>query len=191
MPVIRPSGRKGPLASVRDHLADMLVNELMGERVRRGPVIFELPTDRKNQIDVIVMWEEWKSVPVAARNEVVREAYRRFEKIIEAGTHHIDPALPREPLVPTPALVIAGTWEDLTTNDFLPYKIIPSRRAGEDIPEDVYLMMIDAGAVWTPFGHQLLFPTEEMAVDALARLNKDMPEVGWSLVGPSFGPNMG
>ena len=63
MPVIRPTGRGEPLATVRDHLADLLVKELMGERSRRGPVVFELPTERLDKVDVIVVWEAFRGLP--------------------------------------------------------------------------------------------------------------------------------
>ncbi len=95
MPVIRPAGREQPLATVREHLADLLVKELMGERSRMGPVIFELPTDQPDQVDVIVVWEAWKSLPTEARSEVVRDAYDRFARVLESSIHQIDPSKPR------------------------------------------------------------------------------------------------
>ena len=188
MPVIRPAGRKQPIATVRDHLTDLLVKELMGERSRMGPVIFELPTDQANQVDVIVVWEAWKSLPPEARSEVVRDAYHRFARVLESSIHQIDPNKPRDLLVPTPASVTCATWDDLTTLDLLPYKIQPT--AGEDAVdlEDVRLLMIEAGAIWTPFGVQLRFPNEEMATDVYARLMAEMPEARWSIVESSFGP---
>jgi len=187
MPVIRPTGREQPLATVREHLADLLVKELMGERSRMGPVIFELPTDQPDQVDVIAVWEAWKSLPTEARSEVVRDAYDRFARVLESSIHQIDPSKPREPLVPTPASVTCATWEDLTTFDVLPYKVQPTAGEDEVDPEDVRLLMIEAGAIWTPSGVQLRFPTKEMATDVYARLMKEMPEARWSIVESSFG----
>ena len=66
-------------------------------------VIFKLPTDQPDQVDVIVVWEAWKSLPTEARSEVVRDAYDRFARVLESSIHQIDPSKPREPLVPTPA----------------------------------------------------------------------------------------
>ena len=188
MPVIRPAGRKQPIATVRDHLTDLLVKELMGERSRMGPVIFELPTDQANQVDVIVVWEAWKSLPPEARSEVVRDAYQRFARVLESSLHQIDPNKPRDLLVPTPASVTCATWDDLTTLDLLPYKIQPT--AGEDAfdPEDARLLMTEVGAIWTPFGVQLRFPNKEMATDVYARLMMEMPEARWSIIESSFGP---
>jgi hypothetical protein len=187
MPVIRPAGRKQPIATVRDHLTDLLVKELMGERSRMGPVIFELPTDQANQVDVIVVWEAWKSLPPEARSEVVRDAYQRFARVLESSLHQIDPNKPRDLLVPTPASVTCATWDDLTTLDLLPYKIQPT--AGEDAfdPEDARLSMTEVGAIWTPFGVQLRFPNKEMATDVYARLMTEMPEARWSIIESSFG----
>ena len=188
MPVIRPAGRAEPIATVRDHLADQLVKELMGERSRMGPVIFELPTDQANQVDVIVVWEAWKSLPIEARSEVVRDAYDRFARVLESSIHQIDPSKPLEPLVPTPASVTCATWDDLTTSDLLPYKIQPTAGEDEVDPEDVRLLMIEAGPIWTPFGVQLRFPNKEMATDVYVRLMEEMPEARWSIVDSSFGP---
>jgi len=187
MPVIRPAGREQPLATVREHLADLLVKELMGERSRMGPVIFELPTDQPDQVDVIVVWEAWKSLPTEARSEVVRDAYERFARVLESSIHQIDPSKPREPLVPTPASVTCATWENLTSFDLLPYKIQPTAGEDEVDPEDVRLLMIEAGAIWTPCGVQLRFPIKEMATGVCARLMKEMPEARWSIVESSFG----
>jgi hypothetical protein len=190
MPVIRPAGRAEPIATVREHLADLLVKELMGERSRMGPVIFELPTDEANRVDVIVVWEAWQSLPVEARIEVVRAAYDRFEKVLESSVHTIDPGKPREPLAPTPASVICASWEDLTTFDLLPYKIQPGAGGSEVDLEDVRLLMIEVGAIWTPFGVQLRFPNKEMATSVYTRLMEEMPEARWSIVESSFGPIM-
>ncbi len=119
MPVIRPAGREGPIATVKEHLADLLVKELMGERIRYGPVIFELPTERPDRVDVIVCWEDWKSLPVEARHDVVRNAYARFRKILESTVHHGDPDQRSGPLGPTPASVTAISWEDLDGDGFV------------------------------------------------------------------------
>ncbi len=92
MPVIRPAAREQPLATVREHLADLLVKELLGERSRMGPVIFELPTDQPDQVDVIVVWEAWKSLPTEVRSEVVRDAYNRFARVLESSIIRLIPA---------------------------------------------------------------------------------------------------
>ena len=176
MPVIRPAGRKQPLATVRDHLADQLLEELMGERSRMGPVIFELPTDQANQVDVIVVWEAWKSLPTEARSQVVRVAYQRFAKVLESSIHQNDPSKPMDLLVPSPASVTCATWDDLTTLDLLPYKIQPTAAEDAFDPDDARLLMIEVGAIWTPFGVQLRLPNREMATDVHTRLMTEMPE---------------
>lgn len=191
MPVIRPAGRKQPVATVREHLADLLVKELMGERSRMGPVIFELPTDRANQVDVIVLWEAWKSLPSEIRSDIVRDAYRRFATVIESSIHRIDSTKLQEPLAPAPASVTCATWEDLTTLDLLPYRIQPNAGEDEVDPEDVRLLMMEAGAIWTPLGPQLRFPNQEMAAEAYSRLIEEMPEARWSIVESSFAPVLG
>ncbi len=188
MPVIRPAGRKQPIATVREHLTDLLVKELMGERSRMGPVIFELPTEQANRVDVIVVWEAWKSLPSESRIEVVRDAYGRFATALESSIHQIDPNKPRDVLVPSPASVICATWEDVATLNLLPYKIQPTAIGDAVDQEDMRLLMIENGAIWTPFGVQLRFPNEEMAADVHARLMEEMPEARWSVEESSFGP---
>ncbi len=190
MPVIRPGGRKEPVATLCEHLSDLLVKELIGERLRMGPVIFELPTDEPDRVDVIVVWEAWKSLKVETRSEVVRDAYGRFRKTLESSVHYIDSAKSHRPLAPAPRVITCATWEDLAGVDLLPYKIEPTAKEGEFDAEDARLLMMDVGAIWTPSGAQLRFPTKDMASGALAQLNAEMPEARWSIVESSFGPIM-
>jgi hypothetical protein len=82
------------------------------------------------------------------------------------------------------------TWEDLASFDLLPYKIHPMANDDEANAEDVRLLMIELGAIWTPSGAQLRFPTRDMAVDVYDRLIQEMPEARWSIVESSFGPVM-
>lgn len=107
---------------------------------------------------------------------------------MEAGIHQIVPSKPRPRLTPAPASIICVTWEDLTTVDLLPYKVQPTAGEDEVDAEDVRLLMIEAGAIWTSFGAQLRFPTKEMASDVQARLMGELPEARWSIIESSFGP---
>jgi hypothetical protein len=191
MPVIRPAGRTEPLASVRDHLADLLVKELMGERTRGGPVIFELPSEQINKVHVIVCWEEWKNLPIEARKAVVRDAYARFARVLETSIPNIDVGQPKEPLAPVPASVNAITWEDLATSDPLPYRIMPTAEARDEDDEEFFrLLMIERGAIWTPFGPQLRLPNKEMAAQVHALLIAEAPEAQWSIVDATSRPIM-
>ena len=92
MPVIRPASRKGPIATLGEQLTDLMIKELTGERTRMGPVIFELPTGQLNRIDVIVIWETWKTLPTEERSNIVRNAYTRFTKMLESSIHVINPS---------------------------------------------------------------------------------------------------
>jgi hypothetical protein len=190
MPVIRPSGRGEPLATLRGQLAGLLVSELMGEGSRNGPVVFELPAEEPGRANVIVYWDAWKSLPVDGRVSVVRDAYARYAKMIESSIHYIDPSQPKSTFVPEPLTVYAITWEDLPKLDLLPYKIEPNVRGDEIDPDDVRLLMMENGAIRTPFGLQLRLPNKEIAADVHARLMEEMPGAAWSIVDSSFGPIM-
>ena len=200
MPVIRPANRTEPFVKIRESLSDQLFKELMGERSRSGPVIFEIPTDEPSKIDVLVFWEAWKALPSQDRSFAVRAAYARFALELKTSSGYKNPGIAGELLVPTPASIDAVTWEDLTIADLLPFKVEPlavnfyqdDRHAEKSMDfEDVRLLMLENGAISTPFGLQLRFPTESMASDALSRLNEELPEARWTLVESTFGPIMG
>lgn len=184
MPVIRTTGEGEPLAPMRNHLVNLLVRELKGEKTHRGPVIFELSTKRPGVVDVYVVWGAWKDLPITDRNAIIRSAYQNYSRIVEDSIQAMEPEerpIPL-PLPPTPATVIGATWEEVAAENLLPYSVQPQARAGEADPEDIRLLMFEAGAIETPTGPQLRFPDAQMAADVHARLMQEMPEAHWAVV---------
>jgi len=182
MPVIRPTGRGEPLATLRGHLAELLAQELLGERSRRGPVIFEIPAE-PDKVDVLVIWEAWKSLPAVDRGAVIRDAYSRYKTTIEGSIHVIDPSKKvSTTLVPAVMMATGATPDEAITEGLLPCAVSANARAGEVDFEDVQLLMIDAGAIPTKTGLQLRFPDGRIAADVHARLVEEMPEAHWAIV---------
>ena len=57
-------------------LLDQLSRELAGQATENGPVVFEIPLDQTDKMDVLVVWEAWKDVPSEIRSDVILEAYK-------------------------------------------------------------------------------------------------------------------
>ena len=179
MPVIRATGRGEPLMTLRGHLADLLLKELMGERTRNAPVIFEIPIG-PSEMDVIVVWEAWKALPPDDRNSVIRDAYSRYRSILDRGIHRIDPSKhPGLPLIAKIQLATGVTPEE--SSEFLPFKVEPNLRAEEVDFDELQTLMIEAGGVEGPQGVHLRFPGARMAAEAHAALVSRMPEANWSV----------
>jgi hypothetical protein len=182
MPVIRPTNRGEPVLTLRGHLTDLVVKELMGERTRRGPVVFEIPTE-PGKVDVVVVWEAWKNLPQGERNTIIRDAYTQFARLLKESIHYIDPIkILSEPMVPESGTVMGVAWDDVVRDHLLPYSVRPMAIPTEVDPDDVRLLMIEVGALETPTGVQLRFPDAQMAADVHARLRDEMPEVNWAIV---------
>lgn len=185
MPVIRQTGRGVPLASLRGHLADLLVKELLGDRTRNAPVIFEIPVG-PSEMDVVVVWEAWRDLPPLERISAIRDAYSRYRDTLERKIRWNDPAGRADPsVIPAVQMATGVTWEE--SSDFLPFRIEPNVRPGEIEPDELQTLMAEAGGIVTPHGVQLRFPNAQMAADAHAVLEAKMPEAHWSIV-EEFGP---
>jgi hypothetical protein len=61
MPVIRGRSSETKLSDDRrKSLLDRLVAEREGKPALGGPVIFEIPLDQPEKLDVMVVWDEWE-----------------------------------------------------------------------------------------------------------------------------------
>jgi len=184
MPVIRPMGRGEPVALLRKHLAELLVQELLGKGSQRGPLIFEIPTGLPDRNDVIVVWEAWGHLSPQDRSAIIREAYARLNQILQEGLPPLEPTGEDEPpVLSRVGTAIGATWEDVERSDLLPWSVVPQIQPENDDDRDAMrLLMIEAGGFQTPGGIRLRFPTFELASEAQARLNEAMPEVHWASV---------
>jgi hypothetical protein len=178
VPVIRPG--QG-IATLKTHLTDLLLKELMGRAIRGGPVIFEDPL-APGEITVLVVWEAWGTLSPEDRMEVIRKAYSRYSRALEKGLNALAPAeKPDDLMVPKLSMTIGATWNETVELNLLPYAIHPSFDPAKVSPDEVETIMFDAGAIESPAGVQLRFPNETLATEVQARLAEEMPEVQWNL----------
>ena len=200
MPVFRQKGRAGDLAEVKYRLADRLLQEFLGEGEGLGPVIFEIPTP--GGIDAIVVWEAWAGIPPAdrsalirgiaaaqdnwkrldedERSEIVRDAYQKLDRLLEKSIHIIDPSkAPIGPVLSPVQIAIGATWDDVLELNLLPYEI--------EIPEELREphaghRLREVGAIETPEGTlRLMYPTRELAREAMEQLAAFYPDVDWTM----------
>jgi hypothetical protein len=185
MPVIRATGRGEPLANLRTQLSEALVKELMGETTPKGPLIFEIPTARSDEIDVVVVWEAWRSLSPGERTDIIRNAYKQYGLELSDAIQSLDSTnAPRGPIGPRVAKIAIGTtWDQALAEGLLPYSVQPQVGSSDRIDlGSLRYLMIEAGAVERPEGLQLRFPDARLAADAQARLCEQMPAAHWAIV---------
>jgi len=164
MPVIRlPVTAKVINGEQRQALINQLVKELQGESTARGPVIFEIPLEQTDRIDVLVVWEAWKDIPSEIRSEIILGAYQeKKDKISQA---------------------LGVTHREAIDQHVLPYAVQPQARYGEVDPKELQDAMLKAGAISLDGDKvELRFPTLAMAEDAHRKLCDRLPKGYWSIV---------
>jgi hypothetical protein len=163
MPLIRPRPR-WDASTPRQALVDEILEELSGSGVATGPVIFEVPRKINDTIHVIVVWPKWEGIPEDDRSAIILDAYAKYEE-----TH------PDEDRRKKITVAVGVTPEAAVASDLLPFVVRPYGR-GHSSVEQVRQAMIDEGAIVTPSGIELRFPTWQLAEDALHRLDKKKVE---------------
>jgi hypothetical protein len=164
MPVIRltptaPAFRR----EQRQALLDQLSRELAGQATEKGPVVFEIPLDQADKMDVLVVWEAWKDVPSEIRSDVVLEAYKDKKDTISQA--------------------LGVTYQEANDQNLLPYAVLPMTRRGEVDPETLKAAMLKQGGFALEGGKvDLRFPTRTMAQEAHRRLCDEVPKGYWSMV---------
>jgi hypothetical protein len=164
MPVIRLT----PTASAfrreqRQALLDQLSRELAGQATEKGPVVFEIPLDQIDKMDVLVVWEAWKDVPSEIRSDVILEAYKDKKDAISQA--------------------LGVTHQEANDQTLLPYAVLPMARRGEVDPETLKAAMLKQGGFTLEGGKvDLRFPTRTMAQEAHRRLCDEVPKGYWSMV---------
>lgn len=163
MPVIRGKAMVKVLsAKRRAELLHQLKQELAGETVVNGPVIYEIPLDRSNKLDVVVVWNAFDSLASEDRSRLIEEAYGDQTVI---------------------SLALGVTYEEALEQQVLPYAIVPMAREGEADPDDLRRAMLEEGAfAGRQEGADLRFPTIGMAEEVLRRLCDRLPNGYWSIV---------
>jgi hypothetical protein len=164
MPVIRGEPPQAVLKpEYRKAITENLRKELSGQSVPEGPVIYEIPLEN-NRIDVLVVWQAWKSIRASERSAIIMDAFAN-------DTNRIAQAL-------------GVTYEEALDQQLLPYAVVPMARSGEADDSELRRLMRAEGAFSLFPGDRLdlRFPSMEMAEAAHRRLTEKMPKGYWSIV---------
>lgn len=144
-------------------LLERLVDELKSDRESGQPFIYEQEFST-GKIRVLVVWDEWKHLPLEDRTSTVLSAY----EVAEGKEYRARIALASGLTVPE--AVAAG---------MLPYRIIPAWRKRDPVTqEQCHQAMLEEGASTLLGSHLLLlcFPTQQAAEACKLRLAKRLPE---------------
>jgi len=165
MPVIRS---QTPVARVsaeqRRRVAEQLEKELSGEQTQGGPVIFEIPFEHQDRIDVLVVWDAWKPFGSEERSNLVSEAY---ENIGSSGRI---------------AQALGLTYQEAVEQQVLPYSVVPMGRRDMNVESAAKAMLAEGGFALGNGRVELRFPTMPLAEQAHKRLTDAMPDGYWSIV---------
>lgn len=164
MPVIRGISKSAPLASERRRtLSDELVAELSGKSSPDGPIIFEIPLEQSDKIDVIVVWNAFDGIRAEDSTALILDAYNdRKDRI---------------------SLAMGVTYREAIAQHLLPYTVVPMMRRGQVDPAALNKAMLDEGGVALLNGRvELRFPTMAMAEEAQQRLAERLPGGYWSIL---------
>ncbi|MBI2804950.1 MAG: hypothetical protein HYX68_08215 [Planctomycetes bacterium] len=163
MPVIRGEMKWTVLTNnQRKALLKSLVSELAGKSSPNGPVIYEIPLELSDRVDILVVWDEFRELRSEDRTTLILDAYKdRKAKIAQA---------------------LGVTREEALQQYLLLYEVKPishSGFAGVDMGK-VRKAMLEEGGF--PLGEDriaLRFPTQAMAEEASHRLMQQVPQVTW------------
>jgi hypothetical protein len=162
MPVIRGRSHEPKLAQDRKKsLLDRLVAEREGKPNAGGPVIFEIPLEQPDKLDVMVVWDEWAQIRSEDRTQLIREAYHDKEDSL--------------------ALALGVTYQEAIEQGVLPYRV--RLRFGpppEFTEEGVRAARLSVGGFVEPEGGvELRFPTQTTAEEAVEQLKERLPGSQW------------
>jgi hypothetical protein len=169
MPLIR-SQSSPETAGIKE-----LVQELAGElrspldvsRPLRQPVIIENEVGTERTLHVVVIWERWQLIPAPDRSSVIMQAYE------SAASDRIERIM----------MTLGVTLEEAVDLGLMPYGIEPTvRKTDEACPENVERLMRQEGAVVTPSGLLLRFPSLEGANASYERLARQSDPRFWAIV---------
>jgi hypothetical protein len=164
MPVIRGQANINVLpADRRAELVQQLKQELEGNGTDNGPVIYLIPLDRSNRLDIVVVWDAFQSIASEDRSGIIEEAYGGEEATI--------------------SLALGVTYEEALEQQVLPYVVVPKDRRDDVDPVELWHVMLEQGGITTRQGGvDLRFPTMAMAEEARRRLCDRLPNVRWGIV---------
>jgi hypothetical protein len=163
MPVIRGQSHSTSLTTDRrEALREELVHELSGKTTSGGPLIFEIPLEQSDKIDVIVVWNAFEGIRAEDRTSLILEAYDDQSDRI--------------------SLAMGSTYHEAIEQHLLPYTVIPKTRSGPVNQVELRQAMLEEGGVALSDERvELRFPTLAMAEAAYQRLSERFPSESWSL----------
>ena len=174
MPVIHSKAKRENETDERAVLVRRLANEWSGKSSKDGPVIFEIPKARGGKMDVMIIWNEWSSIPFQDRWDIIDEA---FQVLQEQNRAHAK----RKPK--SIMMAFGATVAEAIRNGLLPYSVRETD-VNESFDNETLKKIRDAkikrGAIPLSSGDfALSFPTQTMARDALNQLRKELPNIEW------------
>ncbi len=139
-----------------------MANELAGRHAEKGPVVFEIPLNDSDRIDVLVVWHEFPEIRSEDRTSLILEAYQnRPDNIADA---------------------LGVTYDEAMDQHLLPYAVVPMTRRGEGDKQQERKAMLQEGGIALPQGKvDLRFPTMAMAETARRHLCDRLPQGYWSI----------
>jgi hypothetical protein len=127
-----------------------------------GPVIFEIPLELSDKLDVVVVWDEWNGIRSEDRTQLITKAYQDKSDSL--------------------ALALGVTYAEGSDQGVLPFRVRMSFAPQPKFPEDqLRSALLSVGGFERPEGDiELRFPTGRMAEEAARQLEARLPGSQWT-----------
>jgi hypothetical protein len=163
MPVIRGQATTTALTKERRRaLLQQLKDERAGKAKPHGPVIFEIPLEQSDKMDVMVVWQEWENLRAQDRTDLIEAVYKDQQA-------HL-------------ALALGVTYQEAMEQQLLPYAVVPMTKRPLDQIQIREAMLAEGGIPLSEEKVDLRFPTMAMAQAATDHLCQKLPHGHWSIV---------
>jgi len=162
MPVIRGRLKEKELTDEqKDSLLSRLADERQGRSTQGGPVIFEIPLEQSDKLDVMVVWDAWQGVRSEDRTKLIQEAYREQQDNL--------------------ALALGVTYEEAIEQGLLPFRVRmkfgSQPRFREEEIRSAYLSV--GGFVRPEDIIELRYPSRTVAEETVRQLEERLPGTEW------------
>lgn len=157
-------------APKHDRLVKKLVQEFTAASTHLQPLILEEQVPSTKSRHVRVIWDAWKDLTDEQRAAVIVDAYQEAEGPEAAAEITI-----AEGVTPHEALALG----------LLPFKVVPTRKKNEPIPQEAYQATLAAAARYSllgPKAKELRFARLEDAEEAVAGLQEALPGSSWAVI---------
>ena len=126
-----------------------------------GPVIFEIPLDQPEKLDVMVVWDEWEGVRSEDRTRLIQEAYKDKAEDL--------------------ALALGVTYQEALEQGILPFRVRLTIGSHFNFTEEkLRTACLSVGGFPGPQGSvELRFPTQTTAEEAVKQLKKRLSGSQW------------